>query len=79
LSPLCETFSVEMDRRAAAVQPTTLHFCPLFTLPMEIAPRKKNSILLEKLGFAGFVTLSADEVQSHPPVHPGYVGEDERS
>ncbi len=50
LRPLCDTFSVDIDRIAAAPQPTTLHCCPLATLPMETCPKKRRTVL-EKLGF----------------------------
>jgi hypothetical protein len=50
LRPLCDTFSVDIDRIAATPQPTTLHCCPLATLPMETCPKKRRTVL-EKLGF----------------------------
>jgi hypothetical protein len=50
LSPLCETFSVDIDRIAWSAQPTTAHFCPLATLPIETIPRRRGA--LEKLDFS---------------------------
>jgi hypothetical protein len=37
-NPACATLSVEIERMAAELQPTTLHDWPLSTLPMEILP-----------------------------------------
>jgi hypothetical protein len=57
-NPEWPTFSADIDRLAAALQPTTLHSCPLSTLPMEINldeySRLKNLIRLrgQPLSFA---------------------------
>jgi hypothetical protein len=37
--PARETFSVEIDRVASELQPTTLHVSPLSTLPIGFAAR----------------------------------------
>lgn len=71
--PVFATFSGERDLIAVALQPTTLHCCPLATFPMQIDIT--STVLLEKLGFdcryAGNTLGSAQSTIRLKPVIDG--------
>lgn len=61
--PARETFSVEIDRVASELQPTTLHVSPLSTLPIGLAVRMLCS-LVEKDGLSLIVRIHETSIKS---------------